>query len=53
MFARLAVFRGGGTLKAVRAVTGTTLRQLQALVGRSLLQYDATRRRYLSGFTTS
>jgi len=46
VFARLAVFGGGGTRRAVQAVTGATLVQLHALVGASLLQYDAERDRY-------
>ncbi len=46
VFARLAVFRGGGTRRAVQAVTHATLPQLHALVGASLLQYDAERDRY-------
>jgi predicted ATPase/transcriptional regulator with XRE-family HTH domain len=46
LFARLAIFRGGGTLAAVQAVTQATLPLLQALVGASLLSYDATRGRY-------
>src|SRR5262249_1130986 len=46
VFARLAVFRGGGTRRAVQAVTQATLPQLHAVVGASLLQYDAERDRY-------
>jgi len=46
LFARLAIFRGGGTLEAVQAVTPATLAQLQVLIGASLLSYDATRGRY-------
>jgi predicted ATPase/transcriptional regulator with XRE-family HTH domain len=46
VFARLAVFRGGSTRKAVQAVTTATLPQLHALLGASLLQYDAKRDRY-------
>jgi predicted ATPase/class 3 adenylate cyclase len=46
VFARLAVFRGGCTRRAVQAITGATLRQLHRFVGRALLQYDPTRDRY-------
>jgi predicted ATPase/transcriptional regulator with XRE-family HTH domain len=46
VFARLAVFRGGGTLAAVQAVTQATLAQLQVLIGASLLSYDAEHGRY-------
>ena len=46
VFARQAVFRGGGTRRAVQAVTRATLLQLHTLVGASLLQYDAERDRY-------
>ncbi|HEY3232381.1 MAG TPA: tetratricopeptide repeat protein, partial [Roseiflexaceae bacterium] len=38
--------RGGGTRRAVQAVTRATLPQLHALVSASLLQYDAVRDRY-------
>jgi len=46
VFARLAVFRGGGTRHAVQAVTQATLPQLHALVGASLVHYDVARDRY-------
>jgi len=46
VFARLAVFRGGGTRVAVQAVTWATLPQLHALVGASLLHCDAEHDRY-------
>jgi predicted ATPase/transcriptional regulator with XRE-family HTH domain len=46
VFARLAMFRGGGTLEAVQAITPATLAQLQLLIGASLLSYDAARGRY-------
>jgi predicted ATPase/DNA-binding XRE family transcriptional regulator len=46
LFNRLAIFRGGGILEAVQAVTRATLLQLQALIGASLLSYDAARGRY-------
>jgi predicted ATPase len=46
LFARLAIFRGGGTLQAVQAVAQATLPQLHRLIGASLLSYDATRGRY-------
>src|SRR5262245_55419658 len=46
IFARLAIFRGGGTLAAVQAITQATLAQLQLLVGASLLAYDAEHGRY-------
>ncbi len=46
LIARLAIFRGGGRLAAVQAITQATLAQLQVLVGASLLSYDATRGRY-------
>jgi predicted ATPase/DNA-binding XRE family transcriptional regulator len=46
VFARLAMFRGGGTLEAVLAITRATLSQLQLLIGASLLSYDAARGRY-------
>jgi predicted ATPase len=45
-FARLAVFRGGGSRGAVQAITGANLRQLQRFVGLSLLQFDPARDRY-------
>jgi predicted ATPase len=46
VFARLAIFRGGGTLAAVQAITQATLPLLQVLIGASLLSYDTTRGRY-------
>jgi predicted ATPase/transcriptional regulator with XRE-family HTH domain len=46
VFARLAIFRGGGTRKAVQVVTGATLPQLQALISTALLHYDVTHDRY-------
>jgi predicted ATPase/transcriptional regulator with XRE-family HTH domain len=46
LLVRLAIFRGGGTLAAVQAVTQATLAQLHALTGASLLSYDARRGRY-------
>lgn len=45
-FARLAVFRGGGTREAVQAVTGASLAELHGLVGKALLRYDPERGRY-------
>ena len=46
LFARLAIFRGGGTLAAAQAITQATLAQLQVLIGASLLSYDAEHGRY-------
>ncbi|HEU5099909.1 MAG TPA: tetratricopeptide repeat protein, partial [Roseiflexaceae bacterium] len=46
VLARLAVFRGGGTRRAVQAVAEATLPRLHALVGAALLHYDAGRDRY-------
>jgi predicted ATPase len=46
-FARLAIFRGGGTFEAIHATTAATPAQLRALIGASLLWYDATSGRYL------
>jgi predicted ATPase/DNA-binding SARP family transcriptional activator len=46
VFARLAVFRGGGTRHAVQAVTQATLPQLHALVRASLVHYDVAHERY-------
>jgi len=46
LFARLAIFRGGGTLQALQAVVRATLVQLHLLIGASLLSYDAARGRY-------
>jgi predicted ATPase/transcriptional regulator with XRE-family HTH domain len=46
VFAQVAVFRGGGTRRALQAVTGASLGQLQTLVGKALLRYDPERERY-------
>jgi predicted ATPase/class 3 adenylate cyclase/transcriptional regulator with XRE-family HTH domain len=46
VFAQVAVFRGGGTRRALQTVTGASLGQLQTLVGRALLRYDPARERY-------
>lgn len=46
IFARLAVFRGGGTLRALQAVTGASLGQIQALTSKAILAYDPARERY-------
>jgi predicted ATPase/transcriptional regulator with XRE-family HTH domain len=45
-FARLAIFRGGGTFQALQEVAQATPAQLQALIDASLLSYDAGRSRY-------
>lgn len=47
IFARLAVFRGGGTLRALQAVTGASLGQIQALTSKSLISFDPARERYM------
>ena len=46
VFSQVAVFRGGGTRRALQAVTGASLGQLHALVGKALLRYDPERERY-------
>lgn len=46
IFAQVAVFRGGGTRRALQMVTGASLGQLHALVGKALLHYDPKRERY-------
>jgi tetratricopeptide (TPR) repeat protein len=46
VFAQVAIFRGGGTRRALQAVTGASLGQLHALVGKALLRYDPERERY-------
>ncbi|HEU5010910.1 MAG TPA: helix-turn-helix domain-containing protein [Roseiflexaceae bacterium] len=46
IFAQLAVLRGGGTRKAIQAITGATLRQLHQFVGKSLLSHNPQRDRY-------
>ncbi len=46
IFAQVAVFRGGGTRRALQAVTGASLGNLHTLVGKALLRYDPERERY-------
>ncbi len=46
VFAQLAVFRGGGTRRAIQAISGATLRQLNLLIGKSLLSHHPQRDRY-------
>jgi predicted ATPase/transcriptional regulator with XRE-family HTH domain len=46
IFARLAIFRGGGTLEAVQAITQATLPQFHLLIGASVLSYDVAHGRY-------
>lgn len=46
VFLKLAVFRGGFTREAAKAVTAAGVRQLAAFSGKSLLQFDPVSRRY-------
>jgi predicted ATPase/DNA-binding SARP family transcriptional activator len=46
VFARLSVFRGGFTRRAVEDTTGATISLLAKLVDKSLLHYDSQRDRY-------
>ena len=46
VFRRLSVFRGGCTLEAAQAVTGTHLRTLQALIDKSFIRRNTQSGRY-------